>query len=83
MKTVVLDVDGPSIWDFPESASNEKGLQLVYGPEAGWSDAERELFKEAGCISLGLSTHHLRMETAAVLGAGVLLERMQRRHSPA
>jgi 16S rRNA (uracil1498-N3)-methyltransferase len=79
--TVVLDVDGPSIWDFPVPLNLDKGLQLLYGPEAGWSDGEREQFKAQGCSILGLSSYHLRMETAAVVGAGVLLERMQHRHA--
>ena len=74
--SVVLDVGGSSIWDFPIYAGQP--IQLLFGPEAGWSEAERANFKTLGLRTLGLSANHLRMETAAMVGAGFVLEWMKR-----
>lgn len=73
---VVLDVDADPIWGVRERLLEDRARSplLLYGPEAGWSDAERERFGELGLIRLGLSGHHLRMETAAVVGAAMVLE---------
>jgi RsmE family RNA methyltransferase len=73
----VLDVGGASIWSLPPY--DGQPINLLFGPEAGWSDAEREGFKAQGLRRLGLSANHLRMETAAILGAGFILEWMRRR----
>jgi RsmE family RNA methyltransferase len=45
----------------------------LIGPEGGWSPAERALFDrmEVPCGSLGKRT--LRVETAALVAAGILL----------
>jgi 16S rRNA (uracil1498-N3)-methyltransferase len=79
LQTVVLDVDAPPIWSLPELCP-KRPIQLLYGPEAGWSDGERERLKERDCSFLGLSAHHLRMETAAVIGSAMLLEWLEPRH---
>lgn len=76
-KKIVLDVGGSSIWDFPPY--DGEAVQLLFGPEAGWSTVEREHFQQQGLKTLGLSANHLRMETAAILGAGFLLEWMHRK----
>ncbi len=46
---------------------------LLIGPEGGWTDAEREELAALGCVAVGLGERALRVETAAVVGAGVLL----------
>lgn len=71
---MVLDVGGQSLWQQPLSAPHPK--KLFFGPEAGWSSKERELFKDKGICSLSVGGHHLRMETAAVVGAGMVLDWM-------
>lgn len=76
--TIVLDVGGSSIWDFPVYGGGP--IQLMFGPEAGWSEAERGHFRHLGLRTLGLSANHLRMETAAILGAGFVLEWMNRKN---
>lgn len=46
---------------------------LLIGPEGGWSDAERGELVALGCVPIGLGERVLRVETAAVVGAGMLL----------
>ena len=43
-------------------------LTLLVGPEGGWSPAEREVLLAAGAAPVGLGSHVLRTETAAVAG---------------
>lgn len=42
--------------------------KILVGPEGGWSDAERQLFKEKGMNICSLPFDTLRAETAAVTG---------------
>ncbi|MFH1017524.1 MAG: RsmE family RNA methyltransferase [Pseudomonadota bacterium] len=41
-------------------------VRIAIGPEGGWSDAERALFREAGFQSASLAPYILRTDTAAV-----------------
>lgn len=66
-KKVVLDMGGKSIKEVPKG---EKTL-LFIGPEGGWSDEERKLFKDTQTVSI--SENVLRAETAAIVGVGMLL----------
>ena len=68
---VCLDIGGQK-WVAPELLPNQ--YNLLIGPEAGWSDEEREGLIEASVPRIGLSNYHLRMETAALIGAARLLE---------
>lgn len=46
---------------------------LWIGPEGGWSEWERLLFREKSCQSWNFSEKILRLETAAIVGTGILL----------
>jgi 16S rRNA (uracil1498-N3)-methyltransferase len=46
---------------------------LLTGPEGGWTDAEIQQMKEAGFTGVGLTTSILRVETAAVISAALVL----------
>ena len=46
---------------------------LLIGPEGGWSEEERKLFKGLKLLHLSLSNHTLRAETATVVAASKLL----------
>jgi len=50
-----------------------RALGLVIGPEGGWSDAERAELEALGGAFWSLGERTLRVETAAVVGAGLLL----------
>ncbi len=52
-------------WERLETGS---GWTLLVGPEGGWAPEEMELFKSNDLPLLALSSHPLRMETAAVTG---------------
>ena len=49
------------------------GLALVIGPEGGWAEAEAAALDELGCRPTGLGKSILRVETAAVVAAGLAL----------
>jgi len=53
--------------------SSAARVALVVGPEGGWPEAEQASLERAGCRRLRLGARVLRIETAAVVGAGLLL----------
>lgn len=52
---------------------DSKKYGLLIGPEGGWSDTEKELFKSSGFHHIAISDHVLRAETAAVVAVSKLL----------
>jgi 16S rRNA (uracil1498-N3)-methyltransferase len=46
---------------------------LFVGPEGGFTEGERQDLQRLGCAPLGLGPRVLRLETAAVVGAGLLI----------
>ena len=54
----------------------ENGVTLAVGPERGFSDRERILFKERGFILASFGTRILRTETVCSAAVGVLLSRL-------
>jgi RsmE family RNA methyltransferase len=50
---------------------------LAIGPERGWSDRERDLFKQAGFLRLSMGERALRTETACVAAAALAMEKIQ------
>jgi 16S rRNA (uracil1498-N3)-methyltransferase len=68
---VVADRNGVALADLPPSV----GRLLVVGPEGGFSPDEDKLFAARGWPRLRLGVHTLRTETAAVVGAAMLVER--------
>jgi 16S rRNA (uracil1498-N3)-methyltransferase len=55
-------------------SSAQKELGILIGPEGGWSEAEKELFKEQSINHLNLHDFTLRAETAAVTAIAKLLQ---------
>lgn len=58
---------------FGPPAQAERPAALLVGPEGGWSEAERAELRRQGCRPVSLGSRTLRVETAAVVGAGLLL----------
>lgn len=57
----------------PLSTSIPSGaLTLLIGPEGGWTDAELDTLKARRAIEVSLTPTVLRMETAAVIAAGIV-----------
>lgn len=55
--------------------AEQAGCALLLGPEGGFTAAEREQAEHAGVPAARLTETALRVETAAVAGAAVLLSR--------
>lgn len=66
----VLDPRGPL--GIPLDGSPSR-VALAVGPEGGWSADELAALERAGCQPLRLGARVLRIETAAVVGAALLL----------
>ena len=56
---------------------NTSEAHLAFGPEGGWSPVEEESILQENLGILKVSNNILRMETAAILGAGRLLEKLE------
>lgn len=67
---VVADAAGE-----PLERSAEPLLRLLVGPEGGWSEREIAAFRKAGARICRFGPHTMRIETAAVVAAGVILAR--------
>jgi len=52
--------------------SRHEHVVILVGPEGGWSTKERGAARDAGVTEVGLGPHVLRIETAAVVAAGVV-----------
>jgi 16S rRNA (uracil1498-N3)-methyltransferase len=70
----------PARW--PDLARRREVL-LAIGPEGGFSDAEEALALAAGWHPVCLGAHILRIETAAVVGAALVLTRCEERGADA
>jgi 16S rRNA (uracil1498-N3)-methyltransferase len=69
---VVADLEGSALGELPKTAGN----LLVVGPEGGFTAAEKQLFDRRGWPRLRLGPHILRSETAAVVGAAMMVGRL-------
>jgi 16S rRNA (uracil1498-N3)-methyltransferase len=50
-------------------------VALAFGPIGGWTEAELELFREAGWVTASLGDTILRAETAAIAATAVVVNR--------
>jgi 16S rRNA (uracil1498-N3)-methyltransferase len=64
----------PGRW--PASDRGEEVI-LAVGPEGGFTSAEEELARAEGWQPVRLATHVLRVETAGIAGAAILLARCE------
>lgn len=71
----ILDVHGQAIRE--PVIQKDIPCTVVYGPEAGWSDAERDAVDGLNIPRVKLSLNHLRMETAAIVAAAKFQEQLQ------
>jgi len=71
---VVLDTGDAGSVDLGALGS-EGRLELLIGPEGGWSGEEREAFARRGLASWSLGPRVLRVETAAIAASARLLAR--------
>jgi 16S rRNA (uracil1498-N3)-methyltransferase len=69
-RIIVLDGGGARVR--PDTTTG-RPLALFVGPEGGWSSAENVLFRERADLCWSLGPTVLRVETAAVVAAGIVL----------
>lgn len=69
---VVADAEGGR---YAKAGGDGTGVRLLIGPEGGWSDAERGLIGAAAGVTLArFGPHVMRIETAAVAAAAIVLD---------
>lgn len=66
----------------PNAASRADRLRLLIGPEGGWTPEELNLARDAGATIIRLGRHTMRIETAAVAGAALLLANSHHKQEP-
>jgi 16S rRNA (uracil1498-N3)-methyltransferase len=54
-------------------SSSSSDVVLAFGPEGGWTDAELEMFRNAGWTSASLGNTILRAETAAIAATAIVV----------
>lgn len=69
-RVVMADGSGePRLADDPRPAE----VRLLIGPEGGWTDDERAEARAAGAAIVRFGPHAMRIETAAPMAAGIML----------
>lgn len=77
---LLMDTEGDSLESALEQKSDQPSaaagrvVGLLVGPEGGWTDAEREAIRGAGVARFNLPTPVMRIETAALAGAAVMIQ---------
>lgn len=66
---IVCDMGGEAVSRLSLSTNH---LSLLIGPEGGWTEKEREMFKEKSMAIVSLGETVLRAETAAIVGVAFL-----------
>lgn len=69
----ILDFDGKTFSSIKIKDGDKIGL--LFGPEGGWSDKERDFLKEKGIKSISLGNQVLRAETASIVASALILIR--------
>lgn len=66
---IVGHYEGKQLPEMPK----ETPIALWVGPEGGWSLSEKQFFEENNMALWKFNNRILRMETAAIVGAGILM----------
>lgn len=70
---IALDGNAPTLPVADVRATYKEQLYVLVGPEGGWADSERALFKERATPCYAIGSRTLRAETAAIAAATLLL----------
>lgn len=70
---IIADASGPSLLSLPSTPSDQ--VHLLVGPEGGFTQGELDHARAHGAHVASLGVHTMRIETAAVIGAGLLMAR--------
>ncbi|QQE10195.1 16S rRNA (uracil(1498)-N(3))-methyltransferase [Planctomycetota bacterium] len=69
---LMMHFGGVGIEDMRGMMQEKRRVVLLIGPEGGWADDEVAAAEEKGWVKWTCGGHVLRIETAAVVGAGVI-----------
>lgn len=69
VRVVVADASGA-----PYDASGAAAVRILVGPEGGWSQSELEAARSSGATIARFGPHAMRIETAAVVAAAIVLD---------
>jgi len=69
--------DGCKVFRDGAESNLKRRIYLVVGPEGGFTDEEKEMAVERGFIPVKISPNILRVETAAILGVGIILHEFE------
>lgn len=75
---LVGDSRGDSAHQALHDAGAAPSVALLIGPEGGFTDPERDAIRAAGAAPIALGPHVLRVETAAAVGAAVVIAALPR-----
>ena len=67
--SILFDMEAPAL-----QKQNSDTIVMYIGPEGGWSDKDKELFKKYNVAFANLGPRVLRADTAAIVGAFTLLQ---------
>ena len=68
LTVVIADASGEPY----EAAAGAERVRLLVGPEGGWREDELEFARAAGARACRFGPHVMRIETAAVVAAGII-----------
>ncbi len=71
---IIADASGSSLLSMPTLATTDQ-VHLLIGPEGGFTPRELEQARTHGAHVASLGVHTMRIETAAVVGVGLLMAR--------
>lgn len=75
---VLADAQGRPCGEALARTDTQRPVLLLVGPEGGFSDEEHALIDAGAATRLSLGPHILRVETAALLGAGLVIQSLAR-----
>lgn len=73
LQCVVADESGEAY-----TRSGAAAIRLLIGPEGGWSPSELQSAHDSGATVASFGPHTMRIETAAVVAAAIVLDRERR-----
>jgi 16S rRNA (uracil1498-N3)-methyltransferase len=69
----VAEQGSPNLQSTNSNPQSKNSIAVLVGPEGGWTDEEKELFRDKEVKSLAISEFTLRAETAAISVIGMML----------
>lgn len=71
-KKIALNIEAQTNF-LDATESSDESISIYIGPEGGWTDNDLQTLKESGCKISSLGQQTLRVETAAIAAASLLL----------